>query len=69
MVQTIQHNHQLNIQIKCYDDLPDNKYLAWIEGKEYTGITITANSITECIKELAISLTALEAYRKNCKNG
>lgn len=66
-MQNIPHDNEIVIRIKCYDGLPEDKYLAWVEGKEYRGLVVSANSIGECVKEIGTSLHALELYRKNIK--
>jgi DUF1365 family protein len=67
MIQIVNPNHRIDIHIECFDDLQEDNYIAWISGDEYKGITVTGNSIPECMKELQISLKVLELYRKNIK--
>lgn len=67
MVQTVAPKHEIVIHIQQYDELDqvEEQYVAWIAGEKYRGILVTANSISECMKELGISLKVLELYRKN----
>lgn len=67
MVQVINPDEEIVIRIKFYDDLPKDNYIAYIEGDAYRGMAVSASSIEECMKELAISLKVLNLYRKNNK--
>lgn len=71
MNQTAQHQLEIKVVIKCYDNLPkDSQYLGCIE--DYNDAKsigcVQAGSIGECIKELGISLSVLEQYRKTRKS-
>ena len=67
MVQTIQPTQRITIHFECFDDLPNDNYVAWIEGDDYKGMVVSANSVAECVQEIGISLKVLELYRKNLK--
>lgn len=65
MIHTTTPTRRIVINIECFDDIPDNNYVAWLEGEDYAGIIVSASSIPECINEIGISLKVLELYRKN----
>lgn len=67
MIQTIPPTQRITIHFECFDDLPQDNYVAWLEGEDYKGIVVTANSVAECVQEIGISLKVLELYRKNLK--
>lgn len=74
MVQIIEPKHVITIEIQQYGGRYENNnnigyepehYIAWIKEPQYKGIIVKADSISECMKELSISLNVLELYRKN----
>jgi hypothetical protein len=66
MVRVENPDKTIIIHLEYFEDL--SKYVAWIEGDEYKGVVLEADSLGECIKELGISLKVLELYRKNIKS-
>lgn len=68
MVQTIQEDLKITIVINCYDDgcLENKHYVGFIQ--DYNGMAckcvVQASTVGECVKEIGISLEALEVYRK-----
>lgn len=69
MVEIIQEDLKITITIKCYDNEAKDKYLGLIQSyKDCKCISpVQASSIGECIKEIGISLSVLEEYRKQTK--
>lgn len=69
MVQSIDPEHTIEVNIECFTcSGSSEKYVGWIKGKEFVGIVAESTSIGGVIKELGISLIALELYRKNTKD-
>jgi len=66
MAQTI--NPTIKVVIKVYEDAPlEAKYMAYLEDNEYKGIVAQAESVSEVLRELAISIEARNQYRLNTK--
>lgn len=65
MISTIEPSHNIEIEIQYYSK--DEVYTAWIKGNDYRGCVVSANTLPEVLKELSISITVLEMYRKNIK--
>lgn len=71
MQQKTEEQLEIKIVIKCYDNLSDDsKYLAYIEDYDDAKSIgcVQASTVGDCIKELGISISVLEQYRKSKKS-
>lgn len=68
MVQNIQEDAVIEVTIKCYDNSTTDPYMAYVIKGDYHGLAVSAKTLPEVMKELSISLTAMELHRKNLKN-
>ena len=64
MTQREDSENTIQIQIECWKN---GSYTAWLVNDEYKGVIVNGASIGNCVKELGISLEALEKYRTNLK--
>ena len=68
MVQSIEPTTEVTAIIQVYEDIPimkDSTCIAYLEGEQYKGIVVQAKSVPEALKELAISIEAINQYRIN----
>jgi len=62
MVQTIIPTTELKVVISVYEN---HGCSAWIEGEDYRGIAVQADTISNAMRELAISIDVLNKYKEN----
>lgn len=67
MIQEIIPTTEVKVIIKIYDSpvMKDCECMAYLEGDKYKGIVVQGKSISDALKELAISLDAINRYRIN----
>lgn len=68
MVKTFEPTIKVKAIIQVYDvNETENECMAYLDGEEYRGIVVQAKTISEALRELAISIDAINKYRMNQK--
>ena len=68
MVQTVVPMTEVKAVIQVYnDERMTDKCMAYLEGDEYRGVVVQAKTVSEALRELAISIDAINQYRINKK--